>query len=65
MLGAPGLAGFETREVRHRLPGRPSLVPTRSYLISLPKIKDGSGQETRATRRAHSVSLVTTSQLQR
>ena len=27
-LGAPGLAGFETREVRHRLPGRPSLVPT-------------------------------------
>ena len=28
LLGAPGLAGFETREVRHRSPGRPSLVPT-------------------------------------
>src|ERR1035441_2920410 len=41
----PGLEKHETlRQAQGRLWG------THSYLISLPKIKDGSGQETRATR---------------
>src|ERR1022692_3717546 len=40
--------GLEKRETLRQAQGR--LWGTHSYLILLPKIKDGSGQETRATR---------------
>jgi len=42
--------GLEKREILRQAQGR--LWGTHSYLILLPKIKDGSGQETRATRPA-------------
>jgi len=63
VAGYPGSRGFRgpggsssiTRPAKPRTHpglGKRETCGTRSYLISLPKIKDGSGQETRATRRS-------------